>query len=207
MAIQIKSRFGDRVLYTAETAADVRGALVEAVGRDANLTGANLRDANLRDANLTGANLRDANLRDANLTGANLRDANLTGADLRGANLRDANLTGADLRDANLTDDVWSQVADVLERALSQLSIAGHWIKGSLRRSLDDGGHAYCSTGAVNACGEGTVLVLASWLLANTAGGSVESFNDHEDTTIEDVKAVFGVAIMHAKRFGKSAKS
>ena len=38
----------------------------------------------------------------ADLTGADLRDANLTGADLRDANLRDADLTGADLRDANL---------------------------------------------------------------------------------------------------------
>ncbi|EJR9261299.1 pentapeptide repeat-containing protein [Salmonella enterica] len=80
--------------------------------RDANLCGANLRDANLRDANLCGANLRDAdlrganlcgaNLRDANLCGANLRDADLCGADLRGANLCGANLCGANLRDADL---------------------------------------------------------------------------------------------------------
>ncbi|EBX0621950.1 pentapeptide repeat-containing protein, partial [Salmonella enterica subsp. enterica serovar Bareilly] len=33
--------------------------------------------ANLRDADLCGADLRDANLRDADLCGANLRDANL----------------------------------------------------------------------------------------------------------------------------------
>jgi len=53
-------------------------------------------------ANLTGADLRGANLRGANLTGANLRGANLRGADLTGANLTYANLRGADLTDANL---------------------------------------------------------------------------------------------------------
>ncbi|EIX0428128.1 pentapeptide repeat-containing protein [Salmonella enterica] len=59
---------------------------------DANLRGADLRDANLCDANLRGANLRDANLCDANLRGANLRGANLYGANLRGANLYGADL-------------------------------------------------------------------------------------------------------------------
>ena len=59
-------------------------------GDRANLTGANLTDANLRGAKLTGANL----------TGANLRGANLTDAYLTGANLRGANLTGAKNFDA-----------------------------------------------------------------------------------------------------------
>ncbi|EEV5235795.1 pentapeptide repeat-containing protein [Salmonella enterica] len=71
---------------------------------DANLRGADLRDANLCGANLRGANLCDANLCGANLRGADLRDANLCGANLRGANLCDANLRGADLRGANLCD-------------------------------------------------------------------------------------------------------
>ena len=51
--------------------------------------------ADLRDANLSGADLRDADLRDANLSGANLRDADLSGADLSGADLSDADLSGA----------------------------------------------------------------------------------------------------------------
>ncbi|EBR6774521.1 pentapeptide repeat-containing protein [Salmonella enterica] len=85
--------------------ADLRGANL----RDANLRGADLRGANLCDADLRGANLRDANLcdadlRDANLRGADLRGANLCDADLRGANLCDADLRGANLRDANLCD-------------------------------------------------------------------------------------------------------
>jgi hypothetical protein len=67
------------------------------------LRGANLSGANLRGADLTGANLSGANLRGADLTGANLSGANLRGADLTGANLRDADLGGADLLGANLT--------------------------------------------------------------------------------------------------------
>ncbi|ELH1246997.1 pentapeptide repeat-containing protein [Salmonella enterica] len=61
-------------------------------GSRADLCDANLRGANLRDANLCDANLRGANLRDANLCGADLCDANLCGANLRGANLCDADL-------------------------------------------------------------------------------------------------------------------
>ena len=109
MSIEIKS-VGGRVLYTAvdaEVPADVRAAVVEAVGAAAdlgaaNLRGANLRDTNLRAANLYGANLSDADLRGANLRGANLYGANLSDADLRGADLSDANLRAANLSDADL---------------------------------------------------------------------------------------------------------
>jgi uncharacterized protein YjbI with pentapeptide repeats len=88
--------------------ADVRGAnLIQA-----NLSGANLHDARLSvadlfRANLIGtdlslANLRDANLREADLRDANLREAHLSGADLFGAKFNSAHLSGADLRFANL---------------------------------------------------------------------------------------------------------
>ena len=93
--IEIKSRFDGRVLYTAETAQDVRAAAVQAVAAESSLYGANLRGADLRGANLRGANLREADLHGANLRGANLREADLRGADLRGANLRGADLHGA----------------------------------------------------------------------------------------------------------------
>ena len=93
---------------------DLRGAnLSRADLSDANLRGANLRgadlsradlsDANLSDANLRGADLSRADLSDANLRGANLRGANLSRADLSDANLRGANLSRADLSDANLS--------------------------------------------------------------------------------------------------------
>ena len=76
-------------------------------GERANLSGADLSEANLIGANLSdayliGANLRGANLSRVNLSGANLRIANLSGADLSNANLRGADLSGADLSNANL---------------------------------------------------------------------------------------------------------
>ena len=64
-------------------------------GERANLTYANLTRANLCDADLRGANLRGANLCDADLRGANLRGANLCGANLRGANLLPRRIWGA----------------------------------------------------------------------------------------------------------------
>ena len=66
--------------------------------------GADLSWANLSEANLSGANLRWAILSEANLSEANLRWAILRGADLRGANLRGANLSEANLRGANLSE-------------------------------------------------------------------------------------------------------
>ena len=77
-------------------------------GIRADLSYANLNDADLRGANLSYVNLRGANLRYADLSyidlsNADLRGANLSNADLIGANLSDANLRGADLRRANLS--------------------------------------------------------------------------------------------------------
>ena len=62
--IEIKDSEGI-VLYASETASDLRAAVVEAVGKKANLRWANLGGANLGGANLRGANLRGANLRGA----------------------------------------------------------------------------------------------------------------------------------------------
>ena len=68
----------------------------------ADLTGADLSDANLGGADLTEVTLRDADLAGADLTGATLRDADLTRADLTEAALRSADLGGADLTEATL---------------------------------------------------------------------------------------------------------
>lgn len=87
---------------------DLRGAqLIVANLNGANLSGADLSGANLRRANLNGANLSGAKLVRANLTGANLSGSNLSSADLTGSNLiraivTDANLDGAILTDAHL---------------------------------------------------------------------------------------------------------
>ena len=116
--IEIRNRWTGSVVfeYTKE-GNTITETVLEAIRRDADLYGANLRGANLCDADLYGANLRCADLRGANLRCADLRDANLRGVDLRGANLcsanlcnanlcnadlRGANLYGADLRGANL---------------------------------------------------------------------------------------------------------
>ena len=103
-------------------------------GACANLSGANLRDADLSGANLWDANLRDANLSGANLSGANLRDANLSGANLRGANLRGADLLGANLLGA---------IGNMREMRSAQFEtwpvtiIAGTMQIGCQRHSLD----------------------------------------------------------------------
>ncbi len=83
---------------------------------NADLLGADMRDAKLSQANLSnadllGADMENADLREANLSGADLRFANLRLADLRRANLTGADLTGAnldgvDLEEANLTNAV-----------------------------------------------------------------------------------------------------
>ena len=90
--------------------ADLRGAdlrradLREAYLRGANLREADLHGADLSKANLSGANLREADLSKANLTGANLTKANLTGANLTGADLFSANIDQTDFTEANLEE-------------------------------------------------------------------------------------------------------
>ena len=183
------------VLYVAKDAANVKAALVEAVGSRAYLRGAYLRGANLGGADLRGADLREADLREADLREANLRGAYLEGADLRGANLEGAFLRGA----------LWSEVATKLETAILAMNDSGrHWIKGTLSSRLEDGTYAYCSIGSINANSEGTTRALALWLLGSVAGGSIAAFNDHKDTTWEDVQTVFAIASKHARRFASA---
>lgn len=82
--------------------------------READLSGADLSEANLSGANLSGAELYEATLKWANASGANFHDANcsfadISGADLHGidfshASLASANLSGANMRRANLQE-------------------------------------------------------------------------------------------------------
>ena len=74
MNIQIKARFSDKVLFETE-APSIKVALELAVKSCANLSDADLIDANLSCADLRGANLRDADLIDANLSCAYLSGA------------------------------------------------------------------------------------------------------------------------------------
>jgi TIR domain/Pentapeptide repeats (8 copies) len=88
--------------------------------RDADLRGAHLGGADLRTVNLLGADLAGADLSKADLSLANLGEANLTGADLRHAdfslaNLTAANLSKTDIRVANLSRAIFK--GTVLHRA------------------------------------------------------------------------------------------
>ena len=97
----------------------------ESGGIRANLTGANLYQADLCEANLREANLREADLCEADLYGANLYHADLRGANLRGANLYQADLCGADLRGANLRE------ADLREANLRGADLRGANLRGA----------------------------------------------------------------------------
>lgn len=99
---------------------DLRGANLS----EANLIEANLRGANLRKAKLTGADLYEVYLSEANLSGADLSwakliEAHLSGADLSGADLGLADLSRADLSGASLID------ADLGETNLGRAILTG----------------------------------------------------------------------------------
>ena len=86
------------------TGADLYQAnLYSAIFDNADLTGAILTDANLTWANFNSANLTGANLPFADLDFANFSNADLTGANLFFADLFFANFTGADLTGADLS--------------------------------------------------------------------------------------------------------
>jgi hypothetical protein len=93
-----------------EIPADVQAAVTVVARRDAkrdkpqiDLTGANLRNAQLASATLAGTDLRNAQLEGATLASANLFHADLRQADLTGADLTSATLTHADLRSTGAT--------------------------------------------------------------------------------------------------------
>ena len=94
--IQIKNRFTGNIIFESgkET---IKEAVIEAKNSEVDLSGANLRGANLYEVDLSGADLYEADL-----SGANLYEADLSGADLSEANLSEANLYGANLNGAEL---------------------------------------------------------------------------------------------------------
>ena len=98
----------------------------EDYGKRADLSKANLREADLRGADLSGANLSGADLRWANLSGANL-----SRADLRWADLSRADLRGADLDYSGLPLWCGSLSAHFDDKQLKQ--IAYHLVKAGLQ--------------------------------------------------------------------------
>jgi uncharacterized protein YjbI with pentapeptide repeats len=88
------------------TGSDLRQAdlsdasLVAVIFNDTQLANANFSHANLQEAQFINADLSGANLQGAQLDGTNFQNADLSGADLRECDLSAANLTGANLTDA-----------------------------------------------------------------------------------------------------------
>lgn len=77
--------------------------LSDAQMKEANLASANLSRVLMNRTNLIRAILNQANLSSASLSGANLSSTQLVGANLQDAVLANASLTGADLGEANLS--------------------------------------------------------------------------------------------------------
>jgi hypothetical protein len=88
-------------------------------------------------ANLRGADLREADLRWADLRGADLRWADLRGADLRWADLRGAGLSGADLQGADLDFSDWPLWCGSLDARVDQ-GIAAQLAYHFCRLDCDD---------------------------------------------------------------------
>ena len=173
--IEIKRWTDGKVLYTAETASDVREAVIEARRGEVNL-----REANLRRANLWGADLWGADLRGADLGGANLRGADLRGADLGGANLGGANLREADLREARgfapervndlliLLDQVGPIRAYKLVDSEYQSPIQS---SGKLTYRVGETVEAKANTDSRVDCGAGVNVATLPWCLSNWRSG------------------------------------
>ena len=88
---------------SAELVQDAPGVLANSRMR-ADLTGAQLKRANLTGANLTKTQFRRAQLQGADLSGTIMTQADLRGADLTGVTLSNAILKDADLRDVILDE-------------------------------------------------------------------------------------------------------
>ena len=99
VGIEIKNRFTGSIVFSS-TKTTFKEAVEEAKNSGANLCNADLSDANLSGADLRNANLCNADLSDANLSGADLRNADLYNANLRNADLSDADLSNAELQNA-----------------------------------------------------------------------------------------------------------
>ncbi len=86
-----------------DTSDDWIADLSDAQIKEANLSNANLSRVTMSRVNLIRATLNHANLSGTNLNNANLSSTQLIGANLRDADLANASLTGADLGEAILT--------------------------------------------------------------------------------------------------------
>jgi uncharacterized protein YjbI with pentapeptide repeats len=121
----------DGVIVTELSGADLRWAqmqgvlLDQATLRGANLQGAQLQRSSLWAANLDGANLSSARLQDAKLGGSSLVSVRGAGAQFQGADLSSANLEGADLSGAQL------QGGNLRNARLAKANLRGAGLQGA----------------------------------------------------------------------------
>ena len=120
--------------------------------RQADLTGATVRDASFQRADLSGAILTDADARRAKFISAEMQNVVLDRANLVRADLTNANLPGASLKDADLT---WTKL---FAANLSGADFTGARLaETDLHRAvLDDAiwidGKTICAKGSVGQC-------------------------------------------------------
>jgi uncharacterized protein YjbI with pentapeptide repeats len=109
-------------------------------GKTIDLSGANLKGADLTGLNFAGANLNDTNLMNADLSGAILTGTRFNHADLRKATLTDTKLSGAFLIHAYLSDAVFSQgTLQKVDFSSANLSNARFLTKISMAEAILDG--------------------------------------------------------------------
>jgi uncharacterized protein YjbI with pentapeptide repeats len=117
-----------------------------ATARNADLTGANLKDARMTSIDLSGATLAKAEMEAADLTGAMAQGANFTAAKLQGADLTGAQLTRADFTNAGLQgaalaraslSEVTLRNADLEAADLAQARLQGANLGGARLRAAN----------------------------------------------------------------------
>ncbi len=112
------------------------------------LSGADLRDADLSDAQLSGVRLADASLAGARLESSHLDGANLNGADLSDAVLDRASLIGADLTGCKLDGTSWRRARLIG----AQVDLTATPAERLLGASLPDSTPRLCISGPVTSC-------------------------------------------------------
>ncbi|MDV3353753.1 pentapeptide repeat-containing protein [Leptothoe sp. ISB3NOV94-8A] len=102
--------------YKFQTVIPIKQPITEyqptAVGKGANLSRANFKQADLTGTDFTGCNLEGANFTAANLKDCKFTGANLTKSSFNGADLSNAILTGANLSGVDFSSTVTSEATD-----------------------------------------------------------------------------------------------
>ena len=97
MAIAIRTRWTDKVLYSSASSKTIKEALLGALTSGSDLRGSDLSGSDLGGSDLSGSDLSGSDLRGSNLSDSNLRGSDLSGSNLSGSNLSGSNLSGSDL--------------------------------------------------------------------------------------------------------------